>query len=384
MPEGDVVAVESTSASGAEIIIGGLLPAGFVSLDVYERERQLAEQSRVARYVAGPPPPLAWLNSPRRTIKTPTFRPTVSQSGESLLQLSALSVAKSISSRHTHSSTSSITNLPFHLKQLLMSALAELCASWVITKTSSKNCRLLYDDELRVCDFSHSSISLKDLAVFLPIRAISTSEPGLAMRKTEFLGNSVLMEPPASWEDLYIDDGDDNKGEDHSDSDFATRVADTSLRQQQQYEQQRQQQQQQQPQQGCVHLTTLRLAFTNITPPSKLSHLLADRLSTGLTVLDLSGCFHATSGPAVLSVLSRSLYDLVDLNLSFCDWVCDELLQPAPSSERVAGGVVRWETAWRGLKWLRLVGCVNVFDRAAFERVLERVKPATVVEWEKL
>ncbi|KAI8854685.1 hypothetical protein BC829DRAFT_438981 [Chytridium lagenaria] len=66
--------------------------------------------------------------------------------------------------------------------------------------------------------------------------------------------------------------------------------------------------------------------FTDL-PAAPLARLLVSTsLSNNLTHLNLSGCFNATSGPAVLDILSRGLFRLVQLDLSHCDWASEDAI----------------------------------------------------------
>ncbi|KAI9328564.1 hypothetical protein DFJ73DRAFT_116098 [Zopfochytrium polystomum] len=315
--------------SSSTVVVAGALPSPFVALELHRVAEQRAHRLiNVIGSVAGPLPPRGWIDAPTRPIqvqvhfKDPPTRVAGVQSRHSLLNYASRTIAKNLGDRL---SPLRIAQLPFYLKQTVMSARAALSMAGETIRLSSTLCTAFADPQLRVCDLSHSAITVADFeASFLPRPTKSLSRLG---------PHAPLVD---DWEQLdgVVEGPEDDPGGP-----------------------------------GCPAIHTLRVAFTDLKQPTRFAHLLCERLPL-LAALDISGCFDIFTGPTVLSILSRGLPNLALLNISYCSWATQAVLEALP-----------WNGEFfRGLLVMQVHGCPVEWGPLC--RFMVKVRPALKLVFE--
>ncbi|KAJ1542461.1 hypothetical protein HK405_009974 [Cladochytrium tenue] len=190
-----------------------------------------------------------------------------------------------------------------------MAARAALGAAGEVPRLTSTRCVALADSNLRVCELSHSAVSLHDLlAHFLP-PAPPSSTRARASTRNEGDFDRGKYTVPESWEGLDRPDPDPALPLDEPES-------------------------QSRPDAGVrsrpgAHVHTLRLCFTRLVPSMRAVRLIVERVPR-LWGLAVGGCFDAFTGPAAISVLGHGLPDLAALDLSGCTWLTLDVLRAFP------------------------------------------------------
>ncbi|KAJ1559885.1 hypothetical protein HK405_008982 [Cladochytrium tenue] len=299
----------------------------------------------------------------------------ISRHNSSSSTSTSTSISSSSSRRNTgvaaagRSLLPSVIHLPPLLKQTVLAARAALAAAGDLPRMPSARCRAFADPDMRICDLSHSGITLPDLLnFFLPSPPPPPSPPlprsrthysassssaavatGLLQAATAQLSRASGVPPggdavPESWEDLVDPpaggDADTDPvnaaaanmaslglafspGEpDHADSPalnatttITTTTITTATRP---------------PQPVAAELHTLRLSYTRATPDLRLARQVAERGASALWSLSVGGCFDAASGPAAVSLLGHGLRALRALDLAGCAWLTLDVLLALP------------------------------------------------------
>jgi hypothetical protein len=251
-----------------------------------------------------------------------------------------------VAQTHLIKRSNSLHFVPFHLKQELMMEASMLAMQGRIAELKHSHFEVFVERDLTYLDLSYSAATSQTLSLFAPKdilgrkpklrdseeEGISDSLSILKLGKTEHA--TVKTESnelaPESWEDLYDTDTSSLSDSDEERTDTEAYNSERNMAK------------------GCPNIHTIDLSFTNqkSLPGLTTARLLAESFPF-LSVLHLVGCFDSYSGPQTLTILSRSLSQLLFLDLSFCSWMTDYILLSH----------VVWERSWSLLEVLCLLGC---------------------------
>ncbi|KAI8612901.1 hypothetical protein BC830DRAFT_1134654 [Chytriomyces sp. MP71] len=282
------------------------------------RIQQAAAGQGHLRY-AGPAPPETWTRTAHRVTVMPQPSSTRSHSEgpPSLLTLAARAVAVNLPTSMPASSLSSasssgriravttfkasqlrlVASLSFHLKQLLLEERARSTQQGATLRMQSSVLLACFlDTQMRDLCVAFSDATVEAIAQWLP--------------------HTLKKQPSEIVPDVW-DEEESNESEAE-----AAKTGNASLL-------------------GCTRLQSLDLSFTRLANPLKLIKALSPWSMPLLRRLNLSGCFDAVSGPPFLSMVSRILINLDELNVSYNAWMDQKVANALPIEADCELGLLR-------------------------------------------